>query len=33
LPLGMAGGWFGGQLMPPLVMPPRRKRMLPGMMS
>jgi hypothetical protein len=26
LGLGMAGGWFGGQLLPPLYGPPRRKR-------
>lgn len=26
LPLGMLGGWFGGQLLPPLVRMPRQKR-------
>jgi hypothetical protein len=31
MPLSIAGGWFGGQLLPPLVIPPRRKRMLPSM--
>jgi hypothetical protein len=30
LPLGIAGGWFGGQLLPPVILPPRHKRMLPG---
>jgi hypothetical protein len=30
MPLGIAGGWFGGQLLPPVVLPPRQKRMLPG---
>jgi len=28
MPLAVAGGWFGGQLLPPLVLPPRRLRML-----
>jgi hypothetical protein len=31
LPLSMAGSWFGSQLLPPLIIPPRRKRMLPTM--
>jgi len=31
IPLAVVGGWFGGQLLPPLVIPPRRKRMLPSM--
>jgi hypothetical protein len=31
VPLALAGGWFGGQLLPPVIVPPRRKRMLPGM--
>jgi hypothetical protein len=30
LPLSLVGGWFGGQLLPPLLVPSRRKRMLPG---
>lgn len=30
MPLGIAGGWFGSQLLPPLVLPPRRKGMLSG---
>jgi hypothetical protein len=30
LPLGIVGGWFGGQLLPPVILPPRHKRMLPG---
>jgi hypothetical protein len=30
LPLGIVGGWFGGQLLPPVIAPPRQKRMLPG---
>lgn len=28
MPLAVAGGWFGGQLLPPLVLPPRRLRLL-----
>lgn len=32
MPLGIAGGWFGGQLLPPVILPPRQKRMLPGSM-
>jgi hypothetical protein len=30
---GIVGGWFGSQLMPPVVLLPRRQRMLPGSMS
>lgn len=30
MPLAISGGWFGGQLLPPLILPPRRKRMLPS---
>jgi hypothetical protein len=30
MPLSISGGWFGSQLLPPLIMPPRRKGMLSG---
>jgi hypothetical protein len=31
--LGLAAGWFGCQLLPPVVIPRGEKRMLPGIMS